>query len=627
MRKKGFLLTIILLVAVCLNSLALAAPSTAQEDRTLTNLVAYTKLIGYVRYFHPADAAADINWDLLTHNNVQAVLEAETDADLIDTLNSIITPYAPTVQVFASGQAPPLPDALQIADSADGVIQWFHLSFSNLSVTERFVVPLEDGVLPPSYDYALSAPLYESISPITISVHDPAQPPTLRLTDTVEARIPFALYVVDDATQPVGEAPDIQYTNITPDTFAGRATDIIYLWNHFQHFFPYWDILEEQFSVDWETVLMQTLTATLEDETLQDFYFTLRSMIAHLHDGHGNVFMPLNADVELYSGYTLPFTWAMVEGQLTVTTLLERNTQGIKVGDVITEIDGQPVSELLEEWQTITSPFGDYGTYRILEEWSLTFESPQLTVQPADGGETTIIEIEARSSAQSSNVNHREERPAVIARLGSGILYIDLTRLNTGRYEAAINLMQEAEGIIFDIRGYPEGTANILLGHLRDVNLNSAPFLLPVVISPDHEDILFIDFSDPNFIYAQASLVTDNVTFITNSNGTVSYGESIISIVEGHELGPIVGSHTAGANGNVRVLETPGDFTILYTSIQSLQFDGSQLYTVGVAPTHPVERTREGVIAGRDELLEAAFAIVGGTDLEILNCIPMSNCQ
>ncbi|MCI0465048.1 MAG: hypothetical protein L0Z62_49640, partial [Gemmataceae bacterium] len=32
-------------------------------ERELDNLVAFARLLGYVRYFHPSDEAANANWD------------------------------------------------------------------------------------------------------------------------------------------------------------------------------------------------------------------------------------------------------------------------------------------------------------------------------------------------------------------------------------------------------------------------------------------------------------------------------------------------------------------------------------------------------------------------------------
>ncbi|GJM22124.1 MAG: hypothetical protein DHS20C15_20390 [Planctomycetota bacterium] len=46
------------------------------------------------------------------------------------------------------------------------------------------------------------------------------------------------------------------------------------------------------------------------------------------------------------------------------------------------------------------------------------------------------------------------------------------------------------------------------------------------------------------------------------------------------------------------------------TGMRVLEHDGSTHHGVGVLPTHPVERTRKGLAAGRDEQVEAAKALV-----------------
>jgi len=43
-----------------------------------------------------------------------------------------------------------------------------------------------------------------------------------------------------------------------------------------------------------------------------------------------------------------------------------------------------------------------------------------------------------------------------------------------------------------------------------------------------------------------------------------------------------------------------------------LKHDGSQHHGVGIHPTVPVERTLQGIAAGRDEALERALEVAGG---------------
>jgi C-terminal processing protease CtpA/Prc len=83
-----------------------------------------------------------------------------------------------------------------------------------------------------------------------------------------------------------------------------------------------------------------------------------------------------------------------------------------------------------------------------------------------------------------------------------------------------------------------------------------------------------------------------------------------MGIVEAYRLGEIVGEATAGTNGNVNPFVLPGGYSVSWTGMQVLKHDGSRHHGVGIRPTIPVQRTRAGVAAGRDELLERAVEVV-----------------
>lgn len=79
--------------------------------------------------------------------------------------------------------------------------------------------------------------------------------------------------------------------------------------------------------------------------------------------------------------------------------------------------------------------------------------------------------------------------------------------------------------------------------------------------------------------------------------------------VKDRKLATIIGGTTAGTNGNVVTFSTPGGFAITFTGMRVTGHDGrAQHHLVGVAPDIPLEPTLAGVRAGRDELLERAFA-------------------
>lgn len=69
------------------------------------------------------------------------------------------------------------------------------------------------------------------------------------------------------------------------------------------------------------------------------------------------------------------------------------------------------------------------------------------------------------------------------------------------------------------------------------------------------------------------------------------------------------GSLTAGTNGGVNPFNVPGGYRISWTGMKVLKHDGSQHHGVGILPTIPTVRTRVGVAAGKDEVLERALEL------------------
>ncbi|MGC9969859.1 MAG: hypothetical protein ABSE56_04645 [Bryobacteraceae bacterium] len=101
------------------------------SDRGLANLVAFAKLAGYVRYFHPGDQSYEVDWNTFVINGVRAVENAATPDDLASLLQAVFDPIAPTAQVFKEGAAPDLPPDLRPASLIGlSVIQWLHYGLS-----------------------------------------------------------------------------------------------------------------------------------------------------------------------------------------------------------------------------------------------------------------------------------------------------------------------------------------------------------------------------------------------------------------------------------------------------------------------------------------------------------------
>ena len=104
-------------IQLCLLAALMAAgPAAAQsagfETSPLTgpaleNAVAFTRLLGYVEYFHPSDQAFAANWEAFTVYGIAQAEAAQTPADLANTLQTLFAPLAPTVLVFPTRPGSP----------------------------------------------------------------------------------------------------------------------------------------------------------------------------------------------------------------------------------------------------------------------------------------------------------------------------------------------------------------------------------------------------------------------------------------------------------------------------------------------------------------------------------------
>lgn len=83
-----------------------AEPARPLSKRGLENLIAFTRLLGYVRHFYPSDEAAAADWNVFAVEGVRAVEEATDAADLARKLETLFRPLAPNLRVFPTGRRP-----------------------------------------------------------------------------------------------------------------------------------------------------------------------------------------------------------------------------------------------------------------------------------------------------------------------------------------------------------------------------------------------------------------------------------------------------------------------------------------------------------------------------------------
>jgi C-terminal processing protease CtpA/Prc len=166
--------------------------------------------------------------------------------------------------------------------------------------------------------------------------------------------------------------------------------------------------------------------------------------------------------------------------------------------------------------------------------------------------------------------------------------------------------LESARAVIFDMRGYPSPDGLSAMAHLSDAPIHTVHFDIPITTLPDQQSVTYDDVGwawQPQKPHFKGKMI-----FLTNGTA-ISQAEMFMSFVEDNHLGTIIGSTTAGTDGEINSMHLPGNYVLTWTGMRVFKYDGSRFMGVGISPNVPVSPTIAGIRAGRDEVLEKAIEI------------------
>jgi C-terminal processing protease CtpA/Prc len=559
----------------------------ALSNQGLENLTAFSRLLGYVRYFHPSDQAARISWEAFAVSGVRYVEDCADTPALLEALRELFRPIAPTVQILPRAQRAPDPRLTEPATDLK-VVTWQHYGAGQVaqpqSVYQSHRIWLEAT--------AANAPGV---------VVNPAEPFLANLGSGLAAAVPQALYADAHGTLPHSEQPedtaahDIVYSG---NDRATRLAAVALGWNILQHFYPYFDLV----NVDWLRELPKALAAAASDPDEAAFLKSLRRLVAALHDGHGKVNHDCERDFR-----TLPIAWKWIEDDLVIVSVMpDLTASDIRIGDVVATIDGRPSAEAIEDLEQLVSAARPPWKRLAAMAWlTLGAAGTSVRLGLVRGG-AQVREVELFRNYMLIPYAGGEARPPITAELKQGIQYFDLTRGTDAELEAALPQLAAASGVIFDLRGYPKGSTKFLR-HLSAAPLSSPMWQIPLVSKPDRPDPVYL--AERWRLEPLLPRITGKVAVLTDERA-ISYAETVLGIIEAYRLAEIVGSTTAGTNGNIIICTLPGGYRVVWTGMRVLKHDGSEHHGIGIRPTAPASQTLKGISEGRDEVLERAVDVI-----------------
>jgi len=171
--------------------------------------------------------------------------------------------------------------------------------------------------------------------------------------------------------------------------------------------------------------------------------------------------------------------------------------------------------------------------------------------------------------------------------------------------------------VIFDMRGYPNGTGWSIAPRLTEKkNVVAALFSRPLLEGTSLSDSEVADSASYSFSQklpdAKGDVYKGKVVVLINEDA-ISQAEHTCMFFEAATDVTFIGTPTAGANGDITFMVLPGNLPVSFSGHNVRHADGRQLQRVGIQPNIRVAPTIRGMIEGRDEILERAIKYLSET--------------
>lgn len=538
--KKIYLLLITIAIAV--NSQA----QTSTSEVTTKRLAYLCKVWGYTKYFHSEVASGEIPWDehLLT-----AITETNASTNTEEFNQAIINLLIKAGEMAEpTSSLPVIPDSLMM--NLD--ISWFQDTILNDSV--RTILDTINSRFRPQNNY----------------------------------------YVTTTSTSPSFQN-DIAFNDSEPYPSEGiRLLAMFRFWNAIEYFFPYKYMMDK----NWDSVLLDYIPGIQQASNELEYHLAMKEFLININDSHG--FMSSTV-FSTWDGLDFtPFRLIEIDGQAVISKTIATNPD-FSPGDIVLGLDNLTMAEYEDSLLKYVHCSNEAISYRNLYRMVSFGNGGNFEVTIDDGSNIQTITAERGDFTEELYVYTGETWWDTVLEGGCKMGYVHMGNLETSQVATMMEELGDSDGIIFDIRNYPNGTLWTLVNYLYETSLHIANFTVPDAQYPGT-----FDWESAYIGYGTNEPYQGKVIILFNED-TQSQAEYTCMGLEQHPNSFKIGSQTSGADGNICYMDLPGGIRGYFTGLGTFYPDYTETQRIGIVPDIEVRPSIAGLKEGRDEVLETAL--------------------
>lgn len=527
-------------------------------SKTTEDLYILGKLWGFLKYYHPSIAKGNYNWDYELFRILPKILASESRQQQ----NTLISSWISDLGTI-------IPDKPTYVDSSTVKL---YPDFGWLSDTSLF-------------DAELISQLDKIKNAKRTSEH----------------------YYVDIS----GVNGVAEFTNENPyDTLhypdAGFQLLALYrYWNIINYFYPYKNLFEQ----NWDDAFREFIPRFINAPTELQYKLEVLSLITRINDANANILAP-NAVVTAFKGINrIPVDVNFIENKAVVTSFTTDESiekSALEAGDVVLKINEKVIEDIVAERKSYTPASNETVRLRNIATDLLRTNDSVLTITVQRGDSIKTITAKCYARDRLYKLKNLQKKDTCFSTPVTGIAYINASCISNNYLQKMMPALYKSKGLIIDLRASQQESIIPVLGScLTSGETPFACYTSSSVLLPG-----LFTFSDKKIVGGEnRRKYRGKVVVLINeqTQGLAEYHAMAFKTVAGVTL---IGSSTAGANGNLADIYLPGGIHTMISNLGIYFPDKTETQCVGIRPHITVQPTIKAIAAGKDELVEKAVQII-----------------
>ncbi len=396
---------------------------------------------------------------------------------------------------------------------------------------------------------------------------------------------------------------EYSYKTVPLSDVGFRLLGLFRYWNAVHYFNPNQKLSAQP----WDQVLTDFIPLFVGATTKAALDGTYLKLFSKINDTHAFPNLSDYYHKDLFGPRAVGFKTNFIQNQLVVTELSDdqfKTGQELRVGDIIIEIAGKPVSGMIDSLKQYVAASNESALMRDLPSRMLRTADSLLLLKVRREGRESVFYIPTRA-IESIKYTDTKPKPA-IRKMKDSILVVDIGVFKDSDTQRLKDSLQGQRGLILDYRNYPSASMH---DELRDMIFPSEKEFVIFSTSKGMRPGLFKYTNPVKAGTANPKAFTGKVVILVNERAQSASEFQVMAFrtIPGSQ---VVGSQTAGADGNISWLPLPLGYSTAFSGLGVYYPDKSETQGIGIVPDNIVYPTIEGIRKHQDEVLQAGIDLI-----------------